>query len=774
MKRFLLFATLLFSVSVFADDWSFHGGYVFYDNTQTQWTDGHIMFVIGSDSWSSAYEMAPDTVAGRFTCPLPLHGWNDATYLAVISDTYVWDSGEWDANNVVNASHYTGIYTAGLSSHQGEGFLISPASPVNGCEISIASLGNGFSGVRFTTAEKNACQKLDPVNNTVTLIFSTAQSRFNQSFTAVKKIYVYGPVTMWNVNENYRLNRFSDDSCFYRTFALDEIERPGNSGRPEFRFKVYKTDGTDYEERSHASWECGIDSRLLIANRSNNMMVMLPGDQIEDLGERHDKGQIWLSLNEWGELAGDYDKQIQISNFRRVPGTANLYRSYHPYAPDEANDTEERRFHYINKFAEKVGIQSDLCLSGDQSYLEGNTYQCGDHAYQVSIPSYYARMMQQGNVLIVGTDNGHTPAYNDCLYQKHPERYGEWMHEIAAYINDENHPGPWQIHCQLGGDRTGMFAATLAALCGADWESIARDYEATTDLKMQQFRHRDLLRYAFRLMIGDSPEQVEDLQSAVRSYMVSHAYLTETAIDSMVTRLVTPINTTYTVVVPAGTNACYMSATWNNWTWTRMDSVDATHFRLTVPYVSEACEYKYSCGPSWDYEDLSTKGTANRTWHATDTVSAWKAAPDACTPMPSYGDIRLRVYSTTGIPYLRWQSSGDRCQSSAMSGHAPSAPVAMKETEEEGWYEWTWKDVDLEQGIGYTLRVANQEDSEQFVAYANECRNANYQLMECPEIPTETMDAQSIKSNVRKIWKDGMLFIVHGTHTYTLLGNKIY
>ena len=109
-----------------------------------------------------------------------------------------------------------------------------------------------------------------------------------------------------------------------------------------------------------------------------------------------------------------------------------------------------------------------------------------------------------------------------------------------------------------------------------------------------------------------------------------------------------------------------------------------------------------------------------------------------------------------------------------MSGHAPSAPVAMKETEEEGWYEWTWKDVDLEQGIGYTLCVANQEDSEQFVAYANECRNANYQLMECPEIPTKAMDTQSIKSNVRKIWKDGMLFIVHGTHTYTLLGNKIY
>jgi len=383
-------------------------------------------------------------------------------------------------------------------------------------------------------------------------------------------------------------------------------------------------------------------------------------------------------------------------------------------------------------------------------------------------------MMERGNVLIVGTKNGHTPLYDYCLYQKDKKRYGEWMQELAEFVNDERHPGPWQIHCHLGGDRTGVFAATLAALCGADWESIARDYEATTDLLMQQFRHRDLLRYSLKLMLGAYPEEVDNLQLAMRSYMVDNGYITEAGIDSLVARLTTPIEKTYMVVVPVGTRACYMSATWNNWKWTRMDSVDATHFRLTMPDVSEACEYKYSCGTSWDYEDLSTEGKANRTWHEMDTVLAWKATPTTYTPMPQYGTITLKVHSEHAIPYIRWKESGDRCHSSAMRCFTPSAPMAMPAAE-DGWYEYTLRDVDLTKGLSYTLQIADQNESEEFVAYADECRNASYALIACKEQPTN-LDAVATSSanGIRKIVKDGHLYIMQGAHVYTELGNSIY
>ena len=65
---------------------------------------------------------------------------------------------------------------------------------------------------------------------------------------------------------------------------------------------------------------------------------------------------------------------------------------------------------------------------------------------------------------------------------------------------------------------------------------------------------------------------------------------------------------TYTVVVPEGTNTCYITGdAAGGWgTWVKMTSVDATHYTVDLPNATETAEYKYYSGPDWGYEESIT------------------------------------------------------------------------------------------------------------------------------------------------------------------------
>ncbi|MDR2474384.1 MAG: hypothetical protein LBD45_00865, partial [Bacteroidales bacterium] len=91
---------------------------------------------------------------------------------------------------------------------------------------------------------------------------------------------------------------------------------------------------------------------------------------------------------------------------------------------------------------------------------------------------------------------------------------------------------------------------------------------------------------------------------------------------------------TFSVTVPAGTNACYITGdVTGGWgTFEKMTRVDATHYTVDLPNATEAGEYKYFSGPGWDYEEaIDAEGTAraaNRTWSensGVDEVLFWKA-----------------------------------------------------------------------------------------------------------------------------------------------------
>ena len=408
--------------------------------------------------------------------------------------------------------------------------------------FSLSSMAGGRS---FSDEAKNNCQLLNDAGDSVTIIFCADAQHFNLDLAAIKTVYTYGSITAWDKDvESFRLTEQSDDDCLYRTFALSDLQKRGNSGQPEFLFQVTPTSGSAYTLKASSST---MDSRLLFINNGENMLLLFPGDDIAEIGRRGDTAKTIAPLSNFQPLT-DSANIAHLTNFRRVPTTACLYRSYHPYNPDRAKySTEYRRMSQLAQLGATYNIQSDIALSGDQTSKAGTTYTCAGMTRTITIPDYYQAIIRNSNVLYVGTENGITPDYNTAVFRTNDTMFGQWMQEVVRFINA--HPAPFQIHCSLGADRTGAFCATLAALCGASWAQIADDYHQTSNLMIQEYRHPNCVRYELYLLTGEwpevfaptSPESGLTLQQAVAKHFIEGGYLTQDEIDACVEKLTTPV-----------------------------------------------------------------------------------------------------------------------------------------------------------------------------------------------------------------------------------------
>lgn len=125
-----------------ATGWSFGGGYIYFDNKTTNWSDTYIYLVIGKDSYSSVYSMTALAKTKYYYCALPTSGWGDATYMAVIGTSSSWGSGSWGSSNLTNATHRTAAYTSGLDASSGQRYIFTPSSSSNGCSLSLSNNDN--------------------------------------------------------------------------------------------------------------------------------------------------------------------------------------------------------------------------------------------------------------------------------------------------------------------------------------------------------------------------------------------------------------------------------------------------------------------------------------------------------------------------------------------------------------------------------------------------------------------------------------------------------
>ena len=118
-----------------------------------------------------------------------------------------------------------------------------------------------------------------------------------------------------------------------------------------------------------------------------------------------------------------------------------------------------------------------------------------------------------------------------------------------------------------------------------------------------------------------------------------------------------PISMTYTVTVPIGTKACYLSGEMNGWSFIPMSKVDNTHFTISI-FSSTGYAYKFCSGPSWNFVEVNADGSydSNRSYSTTDVVVKWLAVfdPSTLTAADYYLPLNVGNYSqlhTQNVPY---------------------------------------------------------------------------------------------------------------------------
>lgn len=423
------------------------------------------------------------------------------------------------------------------------------------------------SAIRFSAEAKRNCQQMDSVAGTVTLIFATDSLHFSLAPDSILGVWVSGSIcNLEDSMPGYRLDQWSEDSCFYHTFTCAELEKPGNSGQPEFCFYVLKSDSTDKNMYGYDLRRVKMDDHLLCYNGIPYIMILMPcgasyfTTDMDELRARCEEAKVIRPLADFDLL--NPIEQHQISNFRQVPGTVNLYRSYHPYYPSNPKyDTEQQRLYWVAELARQAGIRSDISLTGNLENSEGQWYVCGGDSFEIVIPDYQRALIDRGNVCYVGQALGRNPSVVDCYYRSDEIFLAQYIKEVVEFIADSTHPMPMQIHCAIGADRTGMICAVIATLCGADWQSVVADYEETGNMKIQVYRHANRLRYALTRMTGVDPDRCTSAQlaAAIRSHLVDAVgVLTHSQIDQMISRLVSSNSTSVaTIEADKDSDNCY-------------------------------------------------------------------------------------------------------------------------------------------------------------------------------------------------------------------------
>ncbi len=324
---------------------------------------------------------------------------------------------------------------------------------------------------------------------------------------APKTVGIRGTFTAWRADSNFLLTQI--DKTWTLTKALEQVLVPGNSGLPEFIFYAEFDDGT--KETSLPDPRKGF-------HFLGNTVIMYDKTVSPNSVSKNEETALEVRALSSFNLQDEKDRHI-LANMRPVPGTTKLWRGYHPYKKSRPQfDSEDERLNMVNTLLEEHGIKSVITLSGDE--------EC-DPSLGEKISPYMQNIRSSWNQMITDT------TYETVYFNSGSKEFAQLIASIVKFIN--SHPCPYYIHCRLGSDRTGTTSATLASLCGASWTDIARDYEKTSLMGIQEFRDSRLLAYCFNNMLNQ--EKKSNLKSAVSAHLVNSGCLTQDEINEVVKRL---------------------------------------------------------------------------------------------------------------------------------------------------------------------------------------------------------------------------------------------
>jgi hypothetical protein len=327
-------------------------------------------------------------------------------------------------------------------------------------------------------------------------------------------VYIAGSFTDWQrlpVSE-WQLLPEENGGRLVLDRNLDEVLIPGNCGYPEYTFFTIDKSG----DVQPLALDGGSDGRHEFLG---NYALLQQGDDLTLFMHEAEKASRIKTLPDFMPLT-DENRAI-VANFRKIPGSSCVYRSYHPYKKSFPGfDTEEIRSLTVKLLLEEKKIASIICLSGDEpaDSLRGET-----------ICVYQQQLIAAGNEYY--TDTSYETAYYHSGNSKFIALFCGILRFIAA------HSGPYLVHCRLGSDRTGVVSALLALLCGAVWPDVAADYEKTSSMGILQYRDRRLLRYSLEHFAEVSLSDTVIYASAIAARCVSSGCITSAELEKAVERM---------------------------------------------------------------------------------------------------------------------------------------------------------------------------------------------------------------------------------------------
>lgn len=326
------------------------------------------------------------------------------------------------------------------------------------------------------------------------------------------KVFAEGSFNGWlkGIDSKWMLTPIKNDTLQILELPYSDVAAPGNCGFPEFRFYIIHEENLKVEELSSQTTLVGFRS-------GSNSVLLRTQDSPDEVVSAQKAVQAKKMLADFNIRNPKH--AAVLSNVRQVPATKMLWRGYHPYKISRSNlDTERTRLELVKKLLKANKIQSIICLSGAESPNK-----------RENICEYQQEIINAGHQLYLNS------SYNTVYYRSDSEEFSEMIAEIIHFIN--KHPAPFYVHCRLGSDRTGVVSAVLAALCGADWDEIVKDYQKTNEMGIGEYRSHRLLRYSFEKMLNRNIDSIENLQKEITAHFVNSGDLTNEEVEYAVKKL---------------------------------------------------------------------------------------------------------------------------------------------------------------------------------------------------------------------------------------------
>lgn len=380
-------------------------------------------------------------------------------------------------------------------------------------------------GLNITQEHLKKCFIDDPENKRFVVLFS--EELYGSKPSSVKVEFNRG-INDHNgsyAGTHYTMTRNSK-GFWYCSVPYIDVQATNQCGQPSYNFKVndsiinppsYVPDGYIYQKFTGSQAQ------------KKFLCLIYSSQNEEEICTRLTKAKRCKKLSDFDLNTAEGQKQI--SNFRQVPGTEKLYRSYHPYNDGEKasiSDTSKARMQYVAELSTKAGIKADINLSDDKQ----KSFTYDDN----TIPGYkekidYYKKIINNNAVLYMTDC----SYSQCYETPDSSQFAGGIKKIIKFINEKE--GPYQIHCAIGTDRTGVVCAVLAGLCGATWNQIQEDYCKSIEMGIYEYRGPGAVKYSLQKFLGvDFVEDVKDLQQALTDKLVEKG-ISKSDITTMVSRL---------------------------------------------------------------------------------------------------------------------------------------------------------------------------------------------------------------------------------------------